>query len=82
MGSWKIYPQPASDHIKLEAPEPLLSVRFRLRDISGRVLTEGILPDGKSWNIFTRGIKPGIHVLEVFHVKGSFTRALVMAPEK
>ena len=75
---WKIFPQPASGDVQLNAPFKVHDARYRLMDFAGRVIGEGALSDGDRWTIGLPHGPSGTYLLQIFHDKGLFTTPLVL----
>lgn len=65
--SWSLFPQPASELIRLRSEQPTESAsEIRLLDLSGRVLSRQTLPAGSAEARFELGGLPqGIYLVEL-----------------
>ncbi|HEU4719339.1 MAG TPA: PKD domain-containing protein [Bacteroidia bacterium] len=67
---WSLYPNPASDEIRIRTDYALQGKAYRIVDISGRVSDQGIL-DGNI--IRVSSLENGIYFLQLDNGKGGFT---------
>lgn len=61
----RVFPNPATDHIKVVLPSGLTNSAFVLRDLTGRTIREVSFPSSLSseYTINTSGVQPGIYYL-------------------
>jgi len=63
-GIIKVYPNPCSEFIHIEIIDAEAEVRYRLIDLSGRVISSGLITSGSTVLDMT-GYKPGLYFLQV-----------------
>lgn len=71
-----VYPNPATEFIRIEAPEAL--THLELTDVSGRVLPLGYEPDGKGFRARVGHLPPGMYLLRAAgEVNGPVVESMV-----
>lgn len=60
----KIYPNPVSDMLYIQAQRPLKTNRYSITDLSGKIILSGII-SGDTEKINTQTLAPGIYILAI-----------------
>ncbi len=77
-GTFKVYPNPASDAVRIELPEDMIQANYRVVDMAGRVVFDGQTAMGDTILDFDLGgIQAGIYIFEAFDTKRVLHRRFI-----
>lgn len=77
-GTFKVYPNPASDAVRVELPEDMIQANYRVVDMAGRVVFDGQTAMGDTILDFDLGgIQAGIYIFEAFDTKRVLHRRFI-----
>lgn len=65
LGTFKVYPNPASEYVNIELEDNAITNDYQLMDINGRKVDAKILRFGKDLKLFRGNLSPGTYVLRV-----------------
>lgn len=71
--TWFIYPNPASDFIRISLPQNDQEQDYTITDISGKICMQGVLADGQT-TLFIQPLAPGIYLLNYGHEVKRFVK--------
>ena len=77
-GTFKIYPNPASEGVRVELPADMIQANYRVVDMAGRVVFDGQTAMGDTILDFDLGgIQAGIYIFEAFDTKRVLHRRFI-----
>lgn len=78
VGAFKVYPNPASNAVRVELPKDMTQANYRVIDMAGRVVFDGQTAMGDTILDFDLGgIQAGIYIFEAFDTKRVLHRRFI-----